>query len=123
MTEQPEPIRTYPSYREAFRSLMEQTVTRVCLDQWSVTLVFETAVLTIEGVWQFVNTRLTEGDSSVALAQRGGFQLWRAVGQAVQGMDFSDAEFTRVDLHLSGEWTLILLGDEDGYEDWSLTSL
>jgi hypothetical protein len=116
----PSPI--FLPYHGVFEELVGQVVTRVSIELWSVRLLFEKGELHIEGTWELVTPDGCKVDQNQDFHERQRFELWRVTGKEVLDCRFADEPFPNFSLDLTDHWCLHVTADDDGYEDWGLTS-
>ena len=104
-------------------SLQGNKITRVSLDQWSVTIAFNNSEIFIESEWTFKNDRSVVVDRSMDQLLRSDYQLWRLVGQIVKQVRMSTTPPYAVDIEMVNGNSLKVDANSDGYEDWSYRSI
>jgi hypothetical protein len=108
--------------RYIFQRLLSQAVTRVSIEPWSVWLLFYEGELHIEGEWRLRGPDGAIVDQTYEFEERQRFDLWRIAGQKILGFEFSDEPLPRFVMQLTNGWSLEVVADNDGMDDWSLTS-
>jgi hypothetical protein len=99
--------------------LVGQTVTRVALEQWSVHLVLEGAVLNVEGHWKLLDADDVVVDFDCKHAERRAFLLWQLIGTRI--IDSGLAPGNALYLVSDVGFRLEADADTDGFEDWQLS--
>jgi hypothetical protein len=107
--------------RHILDGLLGQSITRVSIELWSVRLLFATGELHIEGEWRLLAPDGSIIDQSREFCARQEFQLWRIAGREVLGLQYSEKPLPEFVLRLADQWSLEVVADDDGLEDWSLT--
>jgi hypothetical protein len=87
-----------------------------------VRLLFGTGELTIEGAWSLIAPDGAIVDQNQEQSRREHFELWRVVKSEVLDFQFSDDLLPCFIMSVTGQWSLRVMADEDGYEDWNLSS-
>ena len=98
-----------------------EVITRVSLDQWSVSLVFADCLLFVEGHWNYTGPSGELLDRMVDLSGRAHFALWRMVGQSLESVAIDDHVLGNVAIVTSNGDRLVACGDDNDFEDWTLT--
>jgi hypothetical protein len=109
--------------RHIFQRLLGQSITRVSIEPWSVWLLFDEGQLHIEGSWKLIGPNGSVEDQKQEFSGRQHFDLWRIAGKKVASFQFADEPFPRFVMWVTDGWGLQVDADDDGMEDWGLTSL
>jgi hypothetical protein len=116
------PSPAFAAARNAFQGLLGQIITRISYEPWSVRLLFGDAELVIEGRWSLIAPDGTVRDKDHDHRKREHFELWRVANCEVLDIQFSDDPLPWFVVSVTGQWSLKVSADEDGYEDWTLNS-
>lgn len=104
-----------------FHRLLHKQVTRVALEQWSMTLLIDDSELRVEGDWYLYGTN-NIFDKNQGFIERQAFELWRLIGTEITRIDVFNEHLPKIFFYFTEEWRLELLANNDGLEDWALVT-
>lgn len=116
------PSEAFKPVADVFEALLDQTVTRVSLEPWSVRLLLGESEIHIEGAWRLAAPNGAVLDQTQNLSERQSFQLWRILDCVVEHFDFGDEPLPRFVMRTADQQSLEVHAKDDPYEDWSLTA-
>lgn len=107
---------------EEINSLIGQVISRVSLEPTSIEVLFDDTLLHITGHWKLRSSDGKTIDQDIPLEVRQQFDLWRLCGKRVTDVDLVDDTEAKLVIHIPSIGLLEALADEDGFEDWTLSS-
>jgi len=78
-----------------FHRLLHKQVTRVALEQWSMTLLIDDSELRVEGDWYLYGTN-NIFDKNQGFIERQAFELWRLIGTEITRIDVFNEHLPKI---------------------------